>query len=44
MTHSTYSEEERALHGISDGLVRLSIGLESPEDIEEDLRQALAAV
>jgi len=44
MTHSTYTEEERALHGISDGLVRLSIGLESPEDIEEDLRQALAAV
>ena len=42
MTHSTYTAEERALHGISDGLVRLSIGLEGVEDILADLEQALA--
>ncbi|MEM7171518.1 MAG: aminotransferase class I/II-fold pyridoxal phosphate-dependent enzyme [Pseudomonadota bacterium] len=41
MTHSTYSPEERAQHGIGDGLVRLSAGLENPEDILEDIAQAL---
>ncbi len=41
MTHSTYTPEERAAHGISDGLVRLSIGLEDAEDILGDLDQAL---
>ena len=41
MTHSTYSAEERVAHGISDGLVRLSIGLEEVEDIAGDLLQAL---
>jgi methionine-gamma-lyase len=41
MTHSTYTPEERAAHGISDGLVRLSIGLEDIADILEDVRQAL---
>ena len=40
MTHATYSPEERAQHGISEGLVRLSIGLETPEDIEADILQA----
>jgi len=44
MTHSTYSEEERQKHGISDGLVRLSVGLEAVDDILEDLEQALDAV
>ena len=44
MTHSTYTQEERTHHGISEGLVRLSIGLETPEDIAADLMQALAAV
>ncbi|MEP3889252.1 MAG: methionine gamma-lyase [Hellea sp.] len=43
MTHSTYTPEERALHGISDGLVRLSVGLEGIEDILADLEQALAS-
>lgn len=43
MTHSAYSAEERALHGISDGLVRLSVGLEDAEDILGDLEQALMA-
>lgn len=41
MTHSTYTPEERALHGISEGLVRLSIGLEGIEDVIFDLEQAL---
>ncbi len=41
MTHSPYTPEERALSGISEGLVRLSIGLEHYEDIIDDLKQAL---
>lgn len=43
MTHSTYTPEERAAHGISEGLIRLSVGLEEVEDIVADLTQALAA-
>ena len=42
MTHSTYTEEERAAHGISDGLIRLSVGLEDLADILADLEQAVA--
>ncbi|MCP5381216.1 MAG: methionine gamma-lyase [Kordiimonadaceae bacterium] len=41
MTHSTYTSEERAEHDISDSLIRISIGLETPEDIMQDLRSAL---
>ncbi|MBL4838015.1 MAG: methionine gamma-lyase [Kordiimonadaceae bacterium] len=41
MTHSAYTEEERAAHGITEGLVRLSIGLETPGDILQDLMAAL---
>lgn len=41
MTHSTYTPEERAHHGITDGLIRLSVGLEDVEDILADLNQAL---
>ena len=41
MTHATYSPEERAAHGIGDGLIRLSIGLENVADILEDIQQAL---
>ncbi|VFS54553.1 Methionine gamma-lyase [Moellerella wisconsensis] len=40
MTHSTYTPEERLHHGISDGLIRLSIGLESADDLIADLEQA----
>ncbi len=43
MTHSPYTPEERAAHGIRDGLVRLSVGLEEVEDILADLEQALSA-
>lgn len=42
MTHSTYTKEELAEAGISEGLVRLSIGLEDVDDIIADLTQALA--
>lgn len=41
MTHSTYTREEREAHGISEGLVRISVGLEQVEDILGDLHQAL---
>ncbi len=41
MTHSAYSQEERAEHGISESLIRLSVGLEDVDDIWRDLEQAL---
>lgn len=42
MTHSTYTPQERAQHGISEGLVRLSVGLEDVADLLADVHQALA--
>ncbi len=42
-THQRLSPEDRARLGIGDGMVRLSVGLEDPEDIKEDLARALAA-
>jgi methionine-gamma-lyase len=42
MTHSVYTPEERAEHGISEGLVRISAGLEAVGDIIADLEQALS--
>jgi methionine-gamma-lyase len=44
MTHSTYTPEERATHGISEGLIRLSVGLESVEDILADLKHGFEAL
>ncbi|WP_346827032.1 methionine gamma-lyase [Serratia inhibens] len=44
MTHSAYSAEERQRHHISDGLIRLSAGLEDIEDLRADIEQALAQV
>ena len=41
MTHSTYSPEERASHGFTDGLIRLSVGLEDYDDLRADLIHAL---
>lgn len=43
MTHAVYPAEERAKHGISDGLIRISVGLETYDDIAHDVEQALAA-
>ncbi|WP_447872213.1 methionine gamma-lyase [Serratia fonticola] len=42
MTHSAYSAEERQRHHISDGLIRLSAGLEDVADLKADINQALA--
>ncbi len=44
MTHSTYSPEERQEHGIDDGLVRISVGLEEVDDLICDLSSALASL
>ena len=44
MSHASYDPADRAAHGISDGLIRLSVGLEAPEDLREDLEQALDRV
>jgi O-succinylhomoserine sulfhydrylase len=43
-THQRLSEEVRAALGITPGLVRLSVGLEDPDDLLADLRAALDAV
>ena len=42
MTHANLAPEERARLGITDGLIRLSVGLETPADLIADLDQALA--
>lgn len=42
MIHARLKTEQRAAAGISDNLIRLSIGLEDPEDIIADFEQALA--
>ncbi|HUB65824.1 MAG TPA: aminotransferase class I/II-fold pyridoxal phosphate-dependent enzyme [Methylocella sp.] len=44
MTHSTYTQEERQKHGISDGLIRFSIGLETLSDLKDDILQALDTI
>ncbi len=44
MTHGDMSPEDRKRVGITDGLVRLSVGLEDVEDLIEDLAQALEQV
>jgi methionine-gamma-lyase len=44
MTHAAIPEEERRKMGIDDTLLRLSVGLEAWEDIQEDLEQALEKI
>ena len=41
MTHASVPEETREKLGISDGLIRLSVGIESAQDLIADLEQAL---
>ncbi len=41
MSHAAMPENERLKRGIKDSLVRLSVGLEDPEDLKEDISQAL---
>jgi O-succinylhomoserine sulfhydrylase len=43
-THMRIGAEERVKLGITDGVIRLSVGLEDPEDLKDDLAQALAQV
>jgi cystathionine beta-lyase/cystathionine gamma-synthase len=40
MSHASYAAADRAKHGITDGLIRLSVGLEAFEDLQDDLKQA----
>jgi len=42
-THQRLTAEQRAAQGIDDGLIRVSIGLEDPTDLIEDIEKALAA-
>lgn len=44
MTHASVPSEERERLGIGDGLLRLSVGVEDPEDLVADLEQALATL
>jgi O-succinylhomoserine sulfhydrylase len=43
-THMRIGAEERAKLGITDGVIRLSVGLEDPDDLKDDLAQALATI
>ena len=40
MSHASYDRADRLAHGISDSLIRLSVGLEDLDDLKEDLMQA----
>src|SRR5690606_31503143 len=42
MTHASVPPERRAAIGITDGLIRISVGIEDVEDLKEDLDQALS--
>jgi cystathionine gamma-lyase/cystathionine beta-lyase/cystathionine gamma-lyase/homocysteine desulfhydrase len=44
MTHAALGEKGRKAIGITDGMVRISVGIEDVEDIVDDLDRALAAV
>lgn len=41
MTHASVPRAEREAHGVTDGIVRLSCGIEDPADLADDVRQAL---
>ena len=42
MSHASYDPRDRAAHGITDSLVRLSVGLEHVANLRDDLDRALA--
>jgi cystathionine gamma-synthase len=44
MTHAGMSVETRRLAGITDGLLRVSVGLEAEEDLIDDLTQSLSLI
>lgn len=41
MTHASIPREERIKNGLSDGLIRLSVGIEDAGDLVDDLKQAI---
>ena len=41
MTHASIPREERIKNGLSDSLIRLSVGIEDPEDLVQDLANAI---
>src|SRR5262245_5786729 len=43
MTHASIPVAQRSARGVDDGLIRLSVGIEDANDLQEDLRQALSA-
>jgi cystathionine gamma-lyase len=44
MSHASYDAGDRARHGITDGLIRLSVGLEAVQDLQDDLESAFRTV
>lgn len=44
MTHASVPRAEREAHGVTDGIVRLSCGIEDPADLAEDVRRALGGI
>jgi cystathionine gamma-lyase len=42
MTHASIPADIRSARGVDDGLIRLSVGIEDADDLQEDLRQAMA--
>jgi len=43
MTHASIPKEERIKNGLSDSLIRLSVGIEDADDLIDDLQQAIEA-
>ena len=43
-SHSLLTPESRAAQGISDGLIRFSVGIESKKDLIDDIEQALSHI
>ena len=44
MTHASVPKDRREMLGITDGLIRISVGIEDVEDLQADLEQALSAL
>ena len=44
MTHASVPKDRREMLGITDGLIRISVGIEDVEDLQADLDQALSAL
>jgi cystathionine beta-lyase len=44
MTHASIPKQQRDANGITDGLIRLSVGIEDVRDLKEDLDSALSLI